>query len=64
MKFKDEIEPIKLICQLDRVTTTKDGGSKIVFVCGAESLSAIQKIQNANAVGDISFAIAAVPYAE
>lgn len=55
-------EVINLIVQLERVTTTKDGGSKILFVCGAESLPAIQKIQMLNAKGDVSLAIACVPY--
>jgi hypothetical protein len=64
LKFKDEVAPIKLIVQLERVTTTKDGGSKIVFVCGAESLASIQKIQTLNATGDVSLAIACVPFSD
>lgn len=55
-------EPIKMIVQLYKVSTTKDGGSRIVLDCGAESLSAIQKIQRLNAAGDVSLAIAVVPY--
>lgn len=64
MKFKDEVEPIKLVVQLYKVSTTRDGGSRITLDCGSESLKAIQKIQELSSKGDISFAIACVPYAD
>ena len=55
-------EAIKLICQLYKVTTTKDGGSRIVLDCGSESLKAVQRIQTLSSLGDVSLAIACVPY--
>ncbi len=57
-----EKEVIKFTAQLDRVTSTKDGGSKITFTCGYESIEAIQKIVRLNAIGDTSMAIAIVSY--
>lgn len=56
-------ETINLVVQLFRVTTSKDGGTRIQFDCGAESLEAIQKIQTLNAHGEINLALAIVPYA-
>lgn len=55
-------KPIKLIAELYSVTTTRDGGSKVIFLCGTDSLSAIQAIQNCNAEGDTMFALVAVPF--
>lgn len=57
-------EAIDFVCQLYSVKTTRDGGSRITLDCGAESLRAIQRIQTLNSKGDISLAIACVPYLE
>lgn len=64
MKFKEEPvgEPIILIAQLYKVSTTKDGGSRIVLDCGSESLNAVQKIQRINADGDVSLTWAVMKY--
>lgn len=60
----ESTEPITLVCQLNKVTTTRDGGSRLVLDCGAESLKAIQRIQGMNAAGDVSLAIAVQPFRE
>ena len=68
MEFKERdkrqagLETIQLVCQLYKVTSGKDGGSRIVLDCGVESLEAIQKIQRLNAQGDTNLAVAIVPY--
>lgn len=51
-------EPIKLICQLDSVRTTKDGGSKITFECGAESMKGVTELIETNGEGGVNFAVA------
>lgn len=58
----EEKDVIKLIVQLFRVTTNRDGGTRIQFDCGAESLEAIQRIQTLNSQGDVNLALAIVPY--
>jgi hypothetical protein len=64
LKFREkgQQEVIKLVVQLNRVNTTKDGGTRLWFDCGAESLEAVQRIQTLNAKGDISLALAIVPF--
>ena len=54
-------EAIHMICQLYKVSSTRDGGSRIVLDCGSESLDAVQKIQKLNAMGDVNLALAIVP---
>lgn len=51
----------KLTCQLFRVTTNKDGGGRVQFDFGLESLEDIQKIQQWNGQGERNFTIAVVP---
>lgn len=54
--------PIKLIAQLYSVRTTKDGGSKVTFEVGYDSINAILELQKLNATGEINLAIAIIPY--
>lgn len=56
------MDPIKLIVQLDSVRTTKDGGSKIVFECGADALEEIHRLQVLNGTGEINLAVVIVPF--
>lgn len=55
-------KPIKLVAVLERVSTSRDGGTKITLVCGADSLSAIQELQTLNAEADVCLALAIVPF--
>lgn len=57
----EEKEVIRLTAQLERVVTTKDGGGKITFEFGADSLEAIKQIMTAHGTGEVNFAIALVP---
>ena len=56
------MEPIKICAQLYRVTTEKDGGSKIVLECGSESLTSVQKLLALNGSGNVNLAVAIVPF--
>lgn len=55
-------EVIKLTGQLFKVTTTKDGGSRIIIDCGYDSLGAVQELIKLNGNGDINLAIVVCPY--
>lgn len=50
-------KPIKIIAQLDKIISTRDGGNKITFECGLESLEGVQQIQNLLAHGEISLCL-------
>jgi len=54
--------PAKIVTQLFKISTNKDGGGRIQFDFGADALREIQKIQNWNGSGGMNFAIAVVPY--
>lgn len=54
----------QVTAQLYSVTTKKDGGGRISFDFGLESLKGIHKIQEWNAQGGMNFALAIVPYQE
>lgn len=55
-------KPVKMVLELYSVTTMRDGGSKIIFLAGTDSLSAIQEMQKCNAEGDTLFAAALIPF--
>lgn len=55
-------KPIKMVLELYSVSTTRDAGSKIIFLAGTDSLAAIQAMQNCNAEGDTVFAVALIPF--
>ncbi len=59
MNLEDNLANIT--AQLYSVTTKKDGGGRIQFEFGMESLLAIQKIQNWNAKGGMNFTVVVVP---
>ena len=59
-----EAKVANFVVQLFKITTDKQGGGRIQFDFGAESLDEIQKIQKANGRGGMNFALAVVPYKE
>jgi hypothetical protein len=60
--MENEQQPVRLIAVLNKVSSTRDGGSRITLDCGAESLDAVQKLQRMNADGEVCLAIAIVPF--
>ncbi len=52
----------KIVVQLNSIKTLKDGGGKIVFEFGNESLEEIQKLQTLAGDGDINFVAVLVPF--
>lgn len=58
------MNPIKLVAQLDRITTTRDGGGKLTLEFGADSLSAIHELQTLNGTGDTNLMVVIVPFEE
>lgn len=50
-----------ITAQLYSVTTKKDGGGRIQFEFGMESLNAIHRIQKWNAQGGMNFTVVCVP---
>jgi hypothetical protein len=61
---KVENEVIKLTGQLFKVSTVKDGGSRIVIDVGYESLTGVQELIKMNGNGEINLAIVIAPYFE
>jgi len=61
MKKKIEDHIAHVIGQFDSCRLHKDGGGKITFEFGAESLEAIQKIQTWQNEQPVNFAIAIKP---
>lgn len=55
-------EVAKIVGQLYRVSSNKDGGGRITFDYGAESIEEIHKIIRANSTEGMNFALAIVPY--
>lgn len=49
---------IKFTAQLDKIVSTKDGGTKITLDCGYDAIEAIQELQRLNGVGGINLAVA------
>lgn len=58
---KEENEIAKFTVQFDSCRLTKDGGGKITFEFGADSLAAIQQIQTWHNEQPSNFAIAIKP---
>lgn len=52
----------KIIAQLDNFRTTKDGGGKITFEFGLDSMTEIKKILDWSVVNEQSFILAVAPY--
>lgn len=61
---KSENELIKLTGQLFKVTTEKDGGSRIILDVGYDSLTGVQELIKMNGNGEINLAIVIAPYFE
>jgi len=61
--MKDEKENVaQVVGQLYQVKTNKDGGGRIQFDFGYESLKEIQKIQELNGKGEQNFILVIAPY--
>lgn len=59
MKPKDLTANIT--AQLFSAVSRRDGGGRITFEFGMESLNAIHKIQKWNAIGGVNFTVVVVP---
>jgi hypothetical protein len=57
-------EPVKLVLQLNNVKTHKDGGGRITFDFGLESLNEIHRLQKINGRGEQNFMVVVVPHNE
>lgn len=67
MKLNKKAEPqpiAHLVMQFDSCRMLKDGGGKISFEFGSESLEAIQMIQTWHNQGPANFAVAVKPLTE
>lgn len=64
VKKKNEIEIAHIVGQFDSCRITKDGGGKITFEFGSESLAAIQQVQTWFSNKPSNFAIAIKPLEE
>lgn len=58
------MEQCKAVVQLNSITTLKDGGGKITFEFGNESLEEIQKLQRLAGDGEVNFVAVFVPFKE
>jgi hypothetical protein len=56
------MSPIQFAAVLYDVRTKRDGGGRIQLDFGVDALPAILELQKLNAAGDISLALAVVPY--
>lgn len=61
-KNQDRQDIIKFTAQLDKIVSTKDGGTKITLDCGYDAIEAIQELQRLNGVGGINLAVAIAPF--
>lgn len=61
---KEKPEIAQLVAQFDSCRLLKDGGGKITFEFGADSLEAIQQIQTWHNQRPVNFAIAIKPLDE
>jgi hypothetical protein len=58
------MEPVKLTLQLNNVKTAKDGGGRITFDFGLDSLNEIHRLQKINGAGELNFMVVLVPVSQ
>lgn len=60
----DQSAPIQLTAQLYRIISNADGGGRLIFDFGHDSMEAIQELFRMHGSGEVNFALAIVPYLE